>query len=71
MLPCHAATVPGCTPEPSRVPSCWALFVGLNARQRPRERAEVLHCLGTLGCYTFPVLVAPCKRHPLEVMIQR
>mgnify|MGYP006408545659 FL=1 len=71
MLPCHAATVPGCNPEPSRFPSGWALLVVLNARKRPRERAQVLQWLGVFGRYTFPVLVAPCKRHPLEVMIQR
>jgi hypothetical protein len=65
VLSCHAATVPGCTPEPSRFPSCWALLVVLTARKRPHERAQVLHCLGVFGRYTFPVLVAPCKRHLL------
>jgi len=71
VLPCHAATVPGCTLSPADFPSGWALFVVLNARKRPRERAQVLQWLGVFGRYTFPVLVAPCKRHPLEVMIQR
>ena len=54
MLPCHAATVPGCNPEPSRFPSGWALLVVLNARKRPRERAQVLQWLGVFGRYIVP-----------------
>ena len=66
---CYPATPPpflAAPLSPADFPSCWALFVGLTARKRPRERAQVLHCSGTLGCYTFPVLVALQQQHLLE-----
>lgn len=55
--PCYPATPPpflAAPLSPADFPSCWALFVGLNARQRPRERAKVLHCLGVFGRYIVP-----------------